>query len=89
MCNWKFKYGFSNYSRKFSCGRTDCHGKAFNTFPGGKGGNQAIALGRLGSDVLMVGKIGEDMYGKRYLEVLRSNNVKSDGVSIEKACFLE
>lgn len=39
-------------------------GKAFNTFPGGKGGNQAIALGRLGSDVLMVGKIGEDMYGK-------------------------
>ncbi|NOW05786.1 ribokinase [Clostridium beijerinckii] len=59
-------------------------GKEFNTFPGGKGGNQAIALGRLGSDVLMVGKIGGDIYGTRYLEVLRNNNVKYDGVSIEK-----
>lgn len=59
-------------------------GKEFNTFPGGKGGNQAIALGRLGSDVLMVGKIGGDIYGTRYLEVLRNNNVKCDGVSVEK-----
>jgi len=59
-------------------------GKEFNTFPGGKGANQAIALGRLGSDVLMVGKIGEDIYGRKYLEVLKNNNVNYDGVSIEK-----
>lgn len=59
-------------------------GDGFKTFPGGKGANQAVALGRLGADVLMVGKVGEDMYGTEYLEVLKNNNVSKDGVDIEK-----
>ncbi len=59
-------------------------GKSFQTFPGGKGANQAVALGRLGADVIMVGKVGEDIYGEKYLEVLRNNNVRQDAVEIEK-----
>lgn len=59
-------------------------GESFNTFPGGKGGNQAVALGRLGADVIMVGKIGEDIYGEMYIEILKNNNVKQDGVDMEK-----
>lgn len=59
-------------------------GESFKTFPGGKGANQAVALGRLGGDVLMVGKLGDDIYGAEYLEVLKNNNVREDGVHIEK-----
>lgn len=59
-------------------------GESFKTFPGGKGANQAVALGRLGADVLMVGKVGDDIYGAKYLEVLRNNNIKQDGVLVEQ-----
>lgn len=59
-------------------------GESFKTFPGGKGANQAVALGRLGADVFMIGKVGEDIYGTEYLEVLKNNNVREDGVHIEK-----
>ena len=59
-------------------------GDSFKTFPGGKGANQAVALGKLGADVLMVGKVGDDIYGTKYLEVLKNNNVRQDGVDIEK-----
>ena len=59
-------------------------GDSFKTFPGGKGANQAVALGKLGADVLMVGKVGDDIYGAKYLEVLKNNNVRQDGVDIEK-----
>ena len=59
-------------------------GDSFKTFPGGKGANQAVALGKLGADVLMVGKVGDDIYGAKYLEVLKNNNVSQDGVDIEK-----
>jgi ribokinase len=51
---------------------------------GGKGANQAVALGRLGADVQMVGKLGAGFYGPEYLEVLKKNNVKCDMVDIEK-----
>ncbi len=43
-------------------------GNSFKTFPGGKGANQAVALGRLGAKVIMVGKVGEDIYsGGRFI----------------------
>ena len=51
---------------------------------GGKGANQAVALGRLGADVQMAGKLGDGFYGPEYLEVLRKNNVKCNMVAIEK-----
>jgi ribokinase len=59
-------------------------GESFKTFPGGKGANQAVALGRLGADVFMVGKVGDDIYGAEYLEVLKDNNVNQAGIQIEK-----
>lgn len=42
-------------------------GTRFETVPGGKGANQAIALARLGVPVRMVGLVGCDGFGERYM----------------------
>ena len=48
--------------------------------PGGKGANQAIAASRLGGDVTMIGKLGNDNYGNQLLENLKINNIKTKGI---------
>lgn len=50
---------------------------------GGKGANQAVALGRLGADVRMAGKLGDLFYGPEYMKVLSDNGVKNDTVVME------
>lgn len=50
-------------------------GGNFQTVPGGKGANQAVALGRLGAPVRMAGRIGDDAFGRRYLDHFRQNGV--------------
>lgn len=44
-------------------------GMKFQTAPGGKGLNQAVQCARLGADVTMVGKVGNDDFGKTLLHV--------------------
>lgn len=53
-------------------------GKGFATFPGGKGANQAVAAGKLGANVTMVGCIGCDSFADELLASLSSNHVKTD-----------
>lgn len=50
-------------------------GLNFQTFPGGKGANQAIAAARLGGNVEMIGNIGDDGFGEELLQNLRANQV--------------
>ena len=50
-------------------------GGNFQTVPGGKGANQAVALGRLGATVRMAGRVGDDAFGRRYLDHFRKNGV--------------
>ncbi len=50
-------------------------GGNFQTVPGGKGANQAVALGRLGAPVRMAGRVGDDAFGRRYLDHFRKNGV--------------
>ena len=45
-------------------------GDSFETFPGGKGANQAVAAARLGADVRMIGAVGSDVFGKDLVEHL-------------------
>lgn len=56
-------------------------GTGFQTYPGGKGANQAVALGRLGAPVAMVGKLGNDIFAARLRASLREAHVDTRYVS--------
>ncbi len=43
--------------------------------PGGKGANTAVAAGRLGADVALLGAVGDDPYGRLLLDSLRAAGV--------------
>ncbi|GIW77010.1 MAG: ribokinase [Phycisphaerae bacterium] len=47
------------------------------TIPGGKGANQAVAAARLGADVYMVGRIGDDTFGRVLRDGLEKNGVNT------------
>lgn len=59
-------------------------GMQFETLPGGKGANQAIALARLGIPVRMAGMVGDDAFGKAYMEHLKAGRVDTSCVSTVK-----
>ena len=56
-------------------------GSTFDTFPGGKGNNQALAAARCGASVAMIGKVGNDAYGQVLLDTLKDNGVNINGMT--------
>lgn len=48
--------------------------------PGGKGANQAYAVGKLGGNVTMIGAVGQDAAGDALLENLKKVNVNVSGI---------
>ena len=59
-------------------------GKEFQTFPGGKGANQAVAAARLDSRVFMVGCVGQDDFGDVLIETLEQDRVQTEFVYREE-----
>jgi ribokinase len=55
-------------------------GNTFNRFTGGKGANQAVAAARLGGDVTMIGKLGEDDFGREHIDALNSENINHHSI---------
>ncbi|MBU1049940.1 ribokinase [Candidatus Bipolaricaulota bacterium] len=62
------------------------HGSEVGYYCGGKGANQAVAAARLGADVRLFGKVGDDAFGDRLLDGLRSHRVDVDAVECESGC---
>jgi len=56
-------------------------GSSFQTFPGGKGANQAVAAARLGSPVSFVGRVGTDSFGTLLRTALNEAGVETSSVS--------
>ncbi len=54
----------------------------FHTACGGKGANQATAAAKLGADVLMVSAIGNDAFGKEYLENYKRHGIETRFVNV-------
>ncbi|MFD1887663.1 ribokinase [Paenibacillus wenxiniae] len=50
-------------------------GDSFKTVPGGKGANQAVAAARLGAEVVMIGRVGDDHLGETILNNFKENHV--------------
>ncbi len=51
-------------------------------FEGGKGANQACAVGRLGGRAAMIGQTGADAFGARLSGALRSAGVDASGIGV-------
>lgn len=53
-------------------------GHGFQSSPGGKGANQAVALAKQGIETYIIGSVGDDMIGDEIKKSLKYFNVKSD-----------
>ena len=56
----------------------------FNTYPGGKGGNQAVAAAKSDAKVKMMTRLSDDDFSKSLMEALKANGVSTEMIKIEK-----
>ncbi len=55
-------------------------GGNLQTICGGKGANQAVAVGRIAGSASMIGRVGRDAFGQRLLSSLKESNVDTNCV---------
>lgn len=58
-------------------------GGNLQTICGGKGANQAVAVGRIAGSASMVGRVGKDAFGQRLLSSLKESNVDTTCVQLD------
>jgi ribokinase len=56
-------------------------GTGFQVHPGGKGANQAVAVGRLGYPVRLIGRLGNDSFGQQLRTHMQSVGVDCSGIT--------
>jgi ribokinase len=59
-------------------------GETFQTAPGGKGANQAVAAARLGARVAFVGRLGTEERGDEIMDILRREGIDTRYVSRDR-----
>jgi ribokinase len=55
----------------------------FAMFLGGKGFNQAVGARRLGADVVVAGRVGDDEFGRRFLDALDREGIDRRAVVVD------
>ena len=82
--------GSANMDMVVSCERFPRPGETvladkFGMYPGGKGANQAVACAKLGGNVALLAKMGDDMFRERLAESLGSSGVDLSHVLVHEA----
>jgi len=57
--------------------------KSFNTFGGGKGANQAVAAARLGANVTLIARVGNDDRGHSAFRFFQSEGIQTDYMAFD------
>ena len=57
----------------------------FATYPGGKGANQAVAAARLGAKVTMIGRVGNDAFGRQMRTTLAAEGIDARWVGVSES----
>jgi ribokinase len=70
----------TTYSEKLPRPGETLHGTSYITVPGGKGNNQAVACARLGAETMMIGRVGNDTFGKEVLDLIAKENVDTSQI---------
>ena len=55
--------------------------KEFMMTAGGKGANQAVAAARMGGDVTMIGRLGNDVFAEQSIKRLKSENINCEFIT--------
>ncbi len=59
-------------------------GENFKNIPGGKGANQAVGAARMGAQVTMIGRVGNDEFGKTLIKNLANEGVDTSHISVDE-----
>lgn len=63
------------------------HGSKFSMGFGGKGANQAVMAAKLGGDVAMITKLGEDTFGKDTFQNFKVLGIDTRGITFTREAF--
>ncbi|WLR51355.1 ribokinase [Bacillus tianshenii] len=55
-------------------------GTSFDTNPGGKGANQAVASAKLGANVTFIGCVGDDPFGQELIMNMKNHGIQTDRI---------
>lgn len=66
---------FVSYTPRLPLEGETIHGHKFVTNFGGKGANQCVAAAKLGSKTALLARVGNELWGDKYIENLKQNNV--------------